>query len=88
MFVSLKYALHRLIPPQLFSVYHFLLAGLAALVYGFPSRDIVVVGVTGTKGKSSTVEFLNSIFGVTGKKNAQVRFDLKSAHSLARIFCA
>lgn len=34
--------------------YHRTLAVLAALIYRYPSRDIVVIGVTGTKGKSST----------------------------------
>ncbi len=67
---SLKFTLHRIIPPSVFSVYHFALAVLAALVYGFPSRDVIVVGVTGTKGKSSTVEFLNAIFEAAGHKTA------------------
>lgn len=70
MLSSLKHTLHRIIPPQVFSVYHFTLALLAALVYGFPSRDIPVVGVTGTKGKSSTVEFLNAIFEAAGYRTA------------------
>ncbi len=70
MFTSLKYTLHRIIPPPVFSAYHFVLAILAALVYGFPSRDLIVVGVTGTKGKSSTIEFLNAIFETAGWKTA------------------
>ncbi len=79
MLASIKYTLHRIIPPQLFSAYHFVLALLAALVYGFPSRDLVVVGVTGTKGKSSTVEFLNAIFEAAGQKTAiasSIRFKI------------
>jgi UDP-N-acetylmuramoyl-L-alanyl-D-glutamate--2,6-diaminopimelate ligase len=43
-----------------------------AIRYGFPSRDIVVIGVTGTKGKSSTTEFLNAVFLAGGKKTAMV----------------
>lgn len=49
----------RLIPKKLFKAlqppYHFLLSWLAALVYRFPSERIVVVGVTGTTGKTSSV---------------------------------
>jgi UDP-N-acetylmuramoyl-L-alanyl-D-glutamate--2,6-diaminopimelate ligase len=70
MFTSLKFKLRKSIPPPLLSAYHFVLALLAALVYGFPSRDLVVVAVTGTKGKSSTIEFLNAIFEAAEKKTA------------------
>lgn len=52
--------------------YHYLLALFGALYYGFPSRHIKVIGVTGTKGKSSTTEFLNSILEAAGKKTALV----------------
>lgn len=50
--------------------YHFLLAFLGALRYGFPSREIIVIGVTGTKGKSSTVEILGNIFDAAGYNTA------------------
>ena len=41
--------------------YHFVLAFLAALFYGFPSRRLFVIGVTGTKGKTTVVELLHEI---------------------------
>lgn len=50
--------------------YHLSLSFLAALWYGFPSREINVVAVTGTKGKSSTVEILNAILEKAGRKTA------------------
>lgn len=50
--------------------YHYILAVLAALYYRFPSRKIKVIGVTGTKGKSSTVEILNTILEEAGYKTA------------------
>ncbi len=52
--------------------YHYTLALLGAIRYGFPSRRIKVVGVTGTKGKSSTTEFLNAMLEAAGKKTALV----------------
>ncbi len=62
------------IPTKLFTffqpAYHWTLAFLAALWYRFPSRKIKVIGITGTKGKSSTVEILNAILEEAGYKTA------------------
>ena len=74
-----KNTLRTILPPFIISAYHFSLAFLAALIYGFPSRHIIVVGVTGTKGKSSTVEFANAIFEAAGHTTAiasTVRFKI------------
>lgn len=46
--------------------YHTTLAVLAALVYRFPGRKLVVVGVTGTNGKSTTGNFIASILTANG----------------------
>jgi UDP-N-acetylmuramoyl-L-alanyl-D-glutamate--2,6-diaminopimelate ligase len=62
--------LKEMIPLPLRNAYHFLMSYLAALSSGFPSRNIVVVGVTGTKGKSSTLEYLNAIFETAGWRTA------------------
>src|SRR4051812_37504209 len=51
-------------------LYHFFLAYAGAFIYGFPSKRLLVLGVTGTKGKSSTTEMLNSIFEAAGYKTA------------------
>lgn len=64
----MPYLVKKLIPPHLFRLlqplYHFFLALLAALFYGFPSRRLTVIGVTGTKGKTTVVELLHEIFAV------------------------
>ena len=66
--------LKKIIPKKIFSlgqpIYHYSLALLGAIIYRFPSRKIKVVGVTGTKGKTSTVEFINTILEEAGKKTA------------------
>lgn len=64
--------LKKFIPRSLISAYHFALAILGAFRYGFPSRKLQVVGVTGTNGKSSTVEFINAIFEAANYRTALV----------------
>ncbi len=56
--------------PVLFRIYHFKLAFWGNFFSGFPSRKIFLIGVTGTKGKSTVIEFLNSILEEAGKKTA------------------
>jgi UDP-N-acetylmuramoyl-L-alanyl-D-glutamate--2,6-diaminopimelate ligase len=51
-------------------IYHYTLSVLGALIYRFPSRQIKVIAITGTKGKSSTVEIINSILEEAGYKTA------------------
>lgn len=62
----------KLIPKFIFKavqpVYHFVMAYLAALCFRFPSRQLLIVGVTGTTGKTSTVYFLSRLLTATGYK--------------------
>jgi UDP-N-acetylmuramoyl-L-alanyl-D-glutamate--2,6-diaminopimelate ligase len=66
--------IEKLIPKKLYKlgqpIYHALLTLTGALIYRFPSNKIKVIGVTGTKGKSTTTEILNSIFETAGYKTA------------------
>lgn len=56
--------LYRLVQP----IYHFLLAITGTILYGFPAHKMIMVGVTGTKGKTSTVNFIHSVLSETGQK--------------------
>ena len=72
----MKALIKKLVPKPLYDLllrgYHFLLAFLGALRYGFPSRRLTVIGVTGTKGKSSTAEILDHIIEAAGHKSAML----------------
>jgi len=64
----------KIIPKSVFDffqpVYHYLLALTGAIIYRFPSRKLLVIGVTGTKGKSTTAEIVNAIFEASEQKTA------------------
>lgn len=68
--------LKKIIPEPIFAalqpIYHFKLALYGAVRYGFPSRKIYMIGVTGTKGKSSTTEIINAILEGAGYKTGMV----------------
>lgn len=70
----LKQLLTRTLSPsayaQLLSTYHLGMALLGAALFGFPSHRLIVIGVTGTKGKSSTTEMIAAIFNAAGHKTA------------------
>lgn len=53
----MKALIRRLVPESIVGLYHLALAALAAFWYGHPSEKLVVIGVTGTNGKSTTTQF-------------------------------
>jgi len=55
-------------PRFLISLYHWFLAYLGAFIYGFPSKKMVVIGVLGTRGKTTTANFIWSILTAAGEK--------------------
>ena len=70
--MTIKSLVRKLIPNFLLSIYHYKLALLAAILFWFPSRNLTVIGVTGTSGKSTTVDFITRILEKTGYKVASI----------------
>ena len=83
---KILHIIKRHIPVKLFNalqpVYHYLLAALAAVWYGWPSNKLIVVGITGTTGKTTslylTAKILASAGYKTGFTSTAIFFDGKN----------
>ena len=66
----------KIIPKPLFHLgqplYHLFLAVTGNIRYGFPGNKMIVIGVTGTNGKSTTVEIINSVLKASGVKSGMI----------------
>ena len=73
---KILYQVKKFIPKSVFDffqpMYHRLLAWGGALRYGFPSHDMKLIGVTGTKGKSTTVYMVTKILEESGANVAAI----------------
>ena len=76
----MKETLKKIIPSFLIDWYHFSLSLIGAILYGFPSHRIKVIGVTGTNGKTTTVDLISRILEEAGYRVASlssIRFKIK-----------
>lgn len=71
---TLRHVLQKLLPRRLYRTvllpYHFLWTLGAALYYRFPAKKLIVIGVTGTKGKSSVSEMMHAVLMAAGHTTA------------------
>ena len=68
----IKTIIKKITPRFLLNWYYQFLPVLGALIYRFPSKKLNIIGVTGTNGKSSTVELITSIFQEADIKVASI----------------
>ncbi|OGF25176.1 hypothetical protein A2303_02420 [Candidatus Falkowbacteria bacterium RIFOXYB2_FULL_47_14] len=62
----------RFIPTKIFKTfqpgYHFFLSWFSAAVYGYPSEELIVIGITGTTGKTTSVYMIAKALESAGYK--------------------
>lgn len=82
---------------QLKNIYHLFQAVIANVIYGFPSRKIKVIGVSGTDGKTTTthliahilqsankkVSFISSVYAQTGNEKYDIGFHVTTPSPFA-----
>ena len=68
----LKKIVPRSVVRPLLPLYHRVLAYFMAFSYGFPAKKLTVIGITGTKGKSTTAEMVFAILREAGYKTALI----------------
>jgi UDP-N-acetylmuramoyl-L-alanyl-D-glutamate--2,6-diaminopimelate ligase len=64
----MKEAIRKFIPSFLIDRLHWFYSLLGAVFYGFSSRSLKVIGVTGTNGKTTTINLATKIFEEAGFK--------------------
>jgi len=84
----MKEIFKKFLPKFILNFYHFVLAFLGALIYGFPSKKLILIGVTGTNGKTTTTEMIASIFENAGFKIAllnSIRFKIGEKEEINKL---
>src|SRR3989338_7776135 len=62
----------KILGQRILNYYHLATAIAANFIYGFPSRKLHVIGVTGTDGKTTTVNMIAGILRAAGLRAAHL----------------
>lgn len=65
---GLKVFIEKIMPSSWLDAYHKILANLSAFIYDYPSQKLIVIGVTGTNGKTTTAYLIAKALEAEGSK--------------------
>ncbi len=68
----MKHDIISFMPQGIKNIYHFFVAVLATIFFRYPARSLTVIGVTGTDGKTTTVNLIYEILRWAGKPAAMI----------------
>jgi len=63
---KIKEMIRRLTPRFIFRFYYFSWSLLGAMIYRYPAKKLLIIGVTGTNGKTTTVNAIHNILQTNG----------------------
>lgn len=69
---TIKKLIIGLTPGWALLAYHRLASDITAFLVGYPSHKMILIGITGTKGKTSTANFLHNILQAGGYKTGLI----------------
>ncbi len=64
--MSLKQSIKNILPKRILNIRHLFYAWWGSVKYHHPSEELLVIGITGTSGKSSTIHFLRQTLEFAG----------------------
>ncbi len=83
MISEIKKIVRKVLPKSFYEYFHWLASFIGAIKNKFPSRELIVIGVTGTNGKSTVVQLLHEIFtdfGLNIASTSTIRFRIKDKY--------
>ena len=64
----MKKIIKKIIPKKILNLRHLFFAWWGSIKFRHPSEELLVIGITGTSGKTSSIHFLRQILEFTGFK--------------------
>ncbi len=70
--MKIKKLLKKILPEFVINIWHFFNSLFYSIYWNFPSKKIIIIGITGTKGKTSTANFIWSVLNSAGIKTGLI----------------
>ncbi|MDP3764753.1 MAG: UDP-N-acetylmuramoyl-L-alanyl-D-glutamate--2,6-diaminopimelate ligase [bacterium] len=83
MISEIKEIIKKVLPKRFWDYFHWCVSLIGAIKNRFPARELTVIGVTGTNGKSTVVQLLHEIFtsfGLNVASTSTIRFRIKDKY--------